>query len=235
MANALGAEAEGKAGVIPDAVARAAEVMPGWAKAVVATLLGLLGVFAASTVASRRALCSARRRALTDVLTGLPNRGFIDETLARMAAHAKRTRAPLAAVLFDLDHFKDINDTYGHAKGDEVLAAVGGLVRDELRAGDFVGRYGGEEFLALMPDTDEAGAAVAAEKLRRAMSNLAVPGLDRPITASFGVAAVSGAADEAYMLVQTADRALYLAKENGRNRVETVRAVAPEEPLVTVP
>ncbi|CAA9530664.1 MAG: hypothetical protein AVDCRST_MAG67-4125 [uncultured Solirubrobacteraceae bacterium] len=125
-----------------------------------------------------------------------------------------------------LDHFKAINDTYGHGKGDDVLAAVGAVAASTVRAGDFVGRFGGEEFAAVLPDTDRAGALEAAEKLRAAIATITVPGIDRPITASFGVAVMPDDAGEPDLLLREADRALYSAKRAGRNRVETTTVVA---------
>ena len=138
-----------------------------------------------------------------------------------MVAQAARSDAPLAAALLDLDHFKQINDTYGHDRGDEVLAAVAEAMRGAVRASDFVGRYGGEEFLLLFPDTDLAGAAVAAETVRAAVAQVALPTVDRAITASIGLAVMPDHALDGETLVRTADRCLYLAKSNGRNHVET--------------
>jgi diguanylate cyclase (GGDEF)-like protein len=175
---------------------------------------------AAPIIANLRTLAVAELRAATDALTGLPNNRSVHETLKRMAAQAGRTSAPLAAVLFDLDHFKQINDVHGHAKGDEVLAAVGDAVSSAVRASDFVGRYGGEEFVALLPDTDREGAVQVADKLRAAIAMIDVPGVSRRVTASFGVAALPFDAVEPEQLLRVADRALYTAKANGRDRVE---------------
>ena len=186
---------------------------------------------AAPILANLRNLAIAEHQAATDALTGLPNSRSVQENLKRMAAHAGRTITPLAAILFDLDHFKKINDTFGHGKGDEVLAAVGSVGQDELRASDFVGRYGGEEFLALLPDTDREGAIEAAEKLRKAIAEIQVPGVNRRITASFGIAVMPSEAREPDELMRMADRALYVAKASGRNRVETL----PVEPETAVP
>jgi diguanylate cyclase (GGDEF)-like protein len=148
----------------------------------------------------------------------------VQETLRRMAAQAGRTAAPLGAILFDLDHFKEVNDVHGHAKGDEVLAAVGDTVASVVRASDFVGRYGGEEFVALLPDTGREGALHVAQKLRSAISQVDVPGVARTVTASFGVAVLPFDAVEPEQLLRVADRALYSAKGNGRDRVEIAPA-----------
>ena len=177
---------------------------------------------ASPVLANLRNMAISQTRALTDGLTGLPNRRSIDDTLKRMAAHADRSSQPLAAVLFDLDHFKQINDLCGHEKGDEVLAAVGAVVTGSLRASDFAGRYGGEEFIVLLPDTDREAAVVVAEKLRRAVSAIDVAAVPGPITVSLGVAALPGDAAEPTFLLRAADRALYIAKANGKNRVETL-------------
>lgn len=177
-------------------------------------------VQAAPVLANLRNLEIAEQRAATDSLTGLPNSRAIRDTVKRMAAQAGRTKAPLAAAMLDLDHFKQVNDTYGHGRGDDVLAAVGAALRDALRESDFVGRLGGEEFVALLPATDSAGAATAAEKIRAAIAALAVPGIDRGITISIGVAVIPEHAGDADGLMRAADRALYAAKEHGRNRVE---------------
>jgi diguanylate cyclase (GGDEF)-like protein len=181
---------------------------------------------ASPVLANLRNLALSENRALTDGLTGLPNRRAADDTLKRMAAHAERTSSPLGTVLFDLDHFKQINDLCGHEKGDEVLAAVGVAVTSSLRASDFAGRFGGEEFILLLPDTDRGGAVIVAEKLRQAIAAVEVAGVSRPITASLGVAALPDDAAEPTLLLRAADRALYQAKSRGRNRVETV---APHE------
>jgi len=123
--------------------------------------------------------------------------------------------------MFDLDHFKQINDSYGHGRGDDVLAAVGAVLSETIRASDFVGRNGGEEFIVLLPDTDAAAALIVAEKIRAAIAEISVSGVDRVITASLGIATIPQHAADGDQLVRAADRALYLAKTNGRDRVET--------------
>ena len=131
-----------------------------------------------------------------------------------------RSLSPLSALLLDLDHFKQINDTFGHGIGDDALAAVGQVISANLRTSDFAGRYGGEEFIILLPDTDHEGAAQAAEKLRATLARMEVAGLERQITASIGLASYPMDAGDADTLVRMADRALYAAKNAGRNRVE---------------
>jgi diguanylate cyclase (GGDEF)-like protein len=175
---------------------------------------------AGPTLANLRNLALAEARAATDSLTGLPNRRAVQEALKRMIAQAGRTLAPMAVLLLDLDHFKQINDTYGHDRGDAVLAAVGEVLAGALRTSDFVGRNGGEEFVALLPDTGVDGALEAAEKLRTAIGRLTLPGIDRPITASVGAAVYPNTAADAESLLRLTDRALYAAKASGRNRSE---------------
>ncbi len=175
---------------------------------------------ASPALANLRNLAIAETRAATDALTGLPNRRAVDDNLLRMLAQAGRSFDPLSVILLDLDHFKNINDTYGHDRGDEVLAAFGTRLRDVLRAGDFAGRNGGEEFVIFLPDTDRTGAVRLAEKLRTQMQGLAVRGVDRAITASFGIACFPDDAVDGATLMRSADRALYTAKSRGRDRIE---------------
>jgi diguanylate cyclase (GGDEF)-like protein len=177
---------------------------------------------ASPVLANLRNLALSQARALTDGLTGLPNRRAIEDTLKRMVAQADRAGAPLGVVLFDLDHFKQVNDLYGHEKGDEVLSAVGVTIAGSLRSSDFAGRYGGEEFILLLPGTNTDDAVTVSEKLRLSLSSIEVPGVPRSITASFGVAAMPADGSEPSSLLRTADRALYLAKAGGRDRVATI-------------
>ena len=191
--------------------------------------LGAIVGEAAPAIARLRGLAVAERRAATDMLTGLPNSRALADTLKRMAAHAGRMVSPLAAVMVDLDHFKEINDLYGHAKGDETLAHVAQALRSTLRASDFAARYGGEEFVVLLPDTSRESAVHVAEKLRAAVASVRLAGVGRPITASFGIAEIPRDAGDGDTLLRVADRALYAAKANGRDRVETVSAIVDEE------
>jgi diguanylate cyclase (GGDEF)-like protein len=185
---------------------------------------------AAPILASLRDLALAQFRASTDGLTALPNQRAVKDTVKRMVAQTSRTLAPLSAIMFDLDHFKQINDSYGHSRGDDVLAAVGAVLAETVRASDFVGRNGGEEFIVLLPDTDTGAARVVAEKIRAAISDISVTGVDRAISASLGIATMPQHASDSDQLVRAADRALYLAKTNGRNRVEASTAT-PRNPL----
>jgi diguanylate cyclase (GGDEF)-like protein len=175
---------------------------------------------AAPVLANLRNLALAEFRASTDGLTGLPNKRAIQDTIKRMTAQSSRTVSPLSAIAFDLDHFKQINDSYGHGRGDDVLATVGAVLSESVRTNDFVGRNGGEEFIILLPDTDTHHATVVAEKIRGAVAAITVPGVERDITASLGIATIPDHAGDGDQLVRSADRALYVAKTNGRNRAE---------------
>jgi diguanylate cyclase (GGDEF)-like protein len=174
---------------------------------------------AGPVIANLRNLAIAERRAATDNLTGLANQRSAMDSLSRMVAQGSRSKTPLVAIMFDLDRFKRINDIHGHAKGDEVLATVAAVVQSCVRESDFVGRYGGEEFVALLPDTSREGGVMLAEKLRESLEQIEIPDLDRRISASFGVAVMPGDAVGGEQLLRAADRALYAAKNAGRNRV----------------
>jgi diguanylate cyclase (GGDEF)-like protein len=178
---------------------------------------------AGPVLANLRNLAKAERQAATDALTGMANARAVQDTLTRMVAQAMRTGAPLTAVMVDLDHFKALNDVYGHERGNEALAAVGQILTSGVRTSDFAGRYGGEEFIVLLPETDRAGGVVLAEKLRRSIAQLVLPEVDRPITASFGVASLPDDGLDGPTLVRAADRALYQAKSEGRDRVVASR------------
>jgi diguanylate cyclase (GGDEF)-like protein len=185
---------------------------------------------AAPVLANLRNLAIAESRAATDALTGLPNSRSCRDNLKRMVAHAGRTVSPLSAVMFDLDHFKQVNDRFGHGAGDDVLAGVGEAIGSTLRGSDFGGRYGGEEFLLLLPGTDHGGALEVAEKLRTAIEALEFQQAELRITASFGIATYPLDALDADALVRMADRALYAAKAKGRNRVEIIDSRTEPQP-----
>jgi diguanylate cyclase (GGDEF)-like protein len=187
---------------------------------------------ASPVLGNLRNLAIAELHAATDSLTGLPNRRALQDTLRRMVAHAGRSLTPLTAIALDLDHFKQINDRFGHEKGDDVLAAVGQLLADTVRESDFAARAGGEEFSILLPDSDLEGALVIAEKLRAGIARLEVPGVDARITGSFGVASLPLHATDAPTLLRKSDRALYLAKQQGRDRVQAATVHGAEGTLV---
>jgi diguanylate cyclase (GGDEF)-like protein len=158
------------------------------------------------------------RSAIRDGLTGLYNHRYITNRLAQEVARCVRYKDDLAIIFLDLDHFKRINDTFGHATGDEVLRAVAVAIRGSLRASDLVGRYGGEEFLAILPNQRSEGAMVAAERVRRAVESLSFSDESLRVTISGGIATLDpGGRPED--LIARSDERLYRAKEEGRNRI----------------
>lgn len=162
-----------------------------------------------------------QRHANRDVLTGLANRAALQQMFTREALSARRTKRPLAVGIIDLDHFKSINDTHGHAKGDEVLARVARVLGETLRRTDLVGRWGGEEMVAVMPDTDLASARLALERCLVATRALDLRGKgDQPFVVTFSAGAVLVQDDEKLEAAVTrADQLLYAAKEAGRDRI----------------
>src|ERR671913_1240174 len=165
---------------------------------------------------SARQRDTLREQARTDGLTGLLTPRACHETLREELAGAIRARRPLGVVVLDLDHFKSINDVYGHGEGDKVLKEVAARLRGSLRAGDAVARLGGEEFALILPGVDGDGAAEAAERARAAIADVRVDGAT--LTCSAGVAAFPEDAHEAARLLESADGALYLAKRSGRDQ-----------------
>ena len=165
--------------------------------------------------------------ASTDPLTGLPNRRYFLEAASREFERVRRFGGSASVMMMDLDHFKALNDTYGHAAGDEALRSVTRACR--LRNVDVLARWGGEEFVALLPGTDEEGAFIVADKLRCGMSDArVVVGLNNvTVTASLGVAQVSPFDKDIDEALGRADRALYDAKKAGRNRVRRSTEVPP--------
>ena len=172
-------------------------------------------------VAARAAAESFAAQATTDVLTGLPNRRALDDELDRFVARSHRHAELLSVVLIDVDHFKDINDRFGHVVGDAALVEAARRLSGTIRKGDLLGRWGGEEFLLLAPHTDQVAACQLAERCRDALSGSPLDNVGR-ITASFGVATVD-ADDTPRSLLGHADQALYKAKAGGRNRVVAAR------------
>jgi len=174
----------------------------------------------AQLLSAREAL---REQATRDSLTRLWNRSSILEALTRELARAQRGSSPLGVVMVDLDHFKHINDNHGHPAGDAVLREAARCMHSSVRQYDAVGRYGGEEFLILLPNCGEADSCSQAERLRKqlAQTDIRFNDISFRITASFGVtAAVPGDPWTAEGLIRKADEALYVAKRSGRNRVE---------------
>lgn len=161
----------------------------------------------------------AERVARIDELTGLSNRRAFFEAARSMLAWSRRHDRPLSVMMIDVDHFKMVNDRFGHAAGDAVLVALGETLRNTERASDICGRLGGEEFAVLLPETTAPAAIQAAERLREAIAAIRVPAADQmPITASVGVAERLASEDTLDSFINRADRALYEAKALGRNR-----------------
>lgn len=156
-----------------------------------------------------------REQAIRDPLTGLFNRRYLEETLAHEVARVVRSRSPLSLLMFDMDNFKQLNDVFGHAMGDAVLGSVGRFVVKHVRAQDVVCRYGGDEFIVVMPDTPLEGANVKARQLLSALHGLQMPEVDF----SMGVAAMPEHGESGVALLKSADEALYRAKEMGGGRV----------------
>lgn len=157
-----------------------------------------------------------------DGLTGIYNRRYLDVRLMQELERMSRYQAAFfTVILFDLDRFKLVNDTYGHVAGDEVLRVVASRVLTTLRDTDVFGRYGGEEFLLLLPQTDLAGAEIAAERIRAILCSLPVQfgETDIQISASLGVSECQSEAVNPQKVIEEADLALYVSKQNGRNRV----------------
>jgi diguanylate cyclase (GGDEF)-like protein len=158
-----------------------------------------------------------------DALTGAGNRLALDEDLAEVERSVIRTGRRAAALILDIDHFKAYNDRFGHLAGDDVLRRVVEELKHELRPGDRVYRFGGEEFLVLLPETDAAGAGSMGERLRAAVAALAIPLPENDplgvLTISAGAAALAAGTEPVEALLRAADQALYAAKGAGRNRV----------------
>lgn len=186
-----------------------------------AEFLGILCALAAPPLQSAQKYAALDRRASSDALTGLPNRGAFETRLASVAHHFERYERPFALVILDVDHFKKFNDTWGHEAGDRVLQHVADLLRNGVREVDLPARLGGEEFVILLPETQLADAMEAAERVRRAIESRPVTWNGKPlrVTASFGVAACPQCCPLPGEVLAAADAALYRSKDGGRNRV----------------
>ncbi|SRR5712691_7140913 len=168
-----------------------------------------------------------------DALTGLYNRWYVMEKIDSEMNRALRHGSPMSLLMLDLDNFKRVNDSFGHSVGDEVLKVVGQVLRDSCRVYDVPGRYGGEEFCIILPETRVGNTTQVAERIRSRLASTKLPVGDKSITvtASIGVAGMDSVAEEgvvsAAALLDRADRALYAAKHHGRNRVELWLPEAP--------
>ena len=180
--------------------------------------LALLAQWAGFELARDEAYRALERAAIYDGLTGAYGRLHFEHRLEEEMAGAHRLEHPVGLLMLDIDHFKPINDTYGHAVGDDVLRELVARLAGNLRASDLLARYGGEEFVAILPGTDRQGAAALGEKLRRQVSDYPFPGVGE-VTVSIGVADSAGG-ERPSELLRRLDDALYAAKNSGRNRVE---------------
>ena len=195
----------------------------------------LLAVYVES---ARRHARSIHEQAITDSLTGLHNRRYLWELLKREFARARRNRTTIAAVMIDIDHFKRINDNFGHEAGDLVIAELGALFKRSVRGSDVACRYGGEEFALVLPEISIENARRKAETLRQGVKSLALEQRGTPlgpISISLGVAVFPIHAEDAESLFRRADQALYEAKNAGRDRVVVAQSAPPDGELILAP
>ena len=189
---------------------------------------GVGSVFRVLTYRQRYELLAAR--SVRDGLTNVYNRSFFDEVLAAQIAMARRTNSSLTFLMVDIDHFKAVNDEFGHQEGDRVLREVAQVLESTFRSSDFVCRYGGEEFGVILPNTNAEHALALAEKARTQIPQVkctpAGPGRSRPITVTIGVAVFPAEASTPESLVHLADERLYEGKRAGRDRVVAGRTKA---------
>ena len=204
----------------------------------------VLAVFAVPTVLlARRFMMHAQllEKSRIDTKTGLLNSSTWETEATAEIARAIRTRSPLALALVDIDHFKAVNDTYGHLVGDKALRAVTDALRGQLRAYDLAGRFGGEEFAILLPHTHQANALTIAERLRTRIAAMSIPvddddesGPSVRLTVSIGVTVLDDDSRELTDLLADADTALYYAKENGRNKTHAVTTSGPRAHMAQI-
>jgi diguanylate cyclase (GGDEF)-like protein len=192
--------------------------------AVEGEVLLLLGAHAALALANAQLVQEVRELAVRDTLTGLYNRRHFDAALELVFARWRRARVktPVAAIMFDLDHFGLFNKRHGHQAGDAVLRAFAGILQERFRSADVVARFGGEEFVAILEDTDLAGAMSVAEEVREVLASREIPGPDGQTlraTVSAGCTLLDPAEPNREALLRTADVGLFMAKRAGRNRV----------------
>jgi diguanylate cyclase (GGDEF)-like protein len=194
----------------------------------VAVLVGLFWFYRIAKTREGQALKRIEHLAHFDAVTGMPNRSLLNDRLEREVARALRSERGFAVLLYDLDGFKSVNDTWGHAAGDRVLQLVAERSRDCMRASDTVGRLGGDEFLAILPETSLEGAAAVAEKLRAALAQpYPLDKASAKLSASIGVSLYPAHGADGETLQRAADAALYRAKREGRNRVAVAIAAVP--------
>jgi len=185
--------------------------------------LSVLASFAAISIENAKFHEETQKMAINDALTGLNNRRYFDKVLPQEYERAKRDGLPFSIIMIDVDNFKQFNDTYGHHFGDRILAAIGRVLRKTVRSIDFAFRYGGEEFVVILPETNLDSAHRVAERIRQRVMNesrkLLLSPNDSPVTVSMGVSCYPRDAVCSLTLLAMADQLLYQAKKAGRNRV----------------
>lgn len=187
------------------------------------SLISLLASFAAMSIENAKLHHETRQMAITDALTGLYNRRYFEKVLPQELERARRYSQPFSILLIDADNFKKVNDTFGHPMGDRVLATIGQTIKKSLRTVDFAFRYGGEEFVVILPEADIKSARKAAERIRvRAIADsrkVLRSDMTEPVTVSIGISSYPRDAADGNALVAVADRLLYQAKGAGKNRI----------------
>jgi len=188
----------------------------------------LVGQLALHTMSDVKKIALLQQESITDGLTGIKNRRYFEGRLHEEVAHSTRYKLPLSLILLDVDHFKNINDTYGHKAGDEVLKNLSALIAKMVRNSDVVARYGGEEIAIIAPSTPKHEAELLAERLRNAVEKTTIAVIDATqeviqVTVSAGVSTLGHVVTDRDALVEEADQALYLAKSQGRNKVVSSR------------
>lgn len=176
-----------------------------------------------NTVKSIKRMSELERENITDQLLGIYNRRYLDQRLKEETARARRYKLPLSLLMLDIDHFKNVNDRYGHQVGDKVLTGIGKILLAHIRQADLAARYGGEEIVVLLPNTGEASAYIMAERLRQIVEQTVYSAdtgkSDFHVTISIGLATIEETKTDEGDLILCADAALYHAKHSGRNRV----------------
>ena len=215
----VGGKAVGVLGVKPESA-----TLAGDRRRIIEAAAALLAV----SVKNAQLFREVKDNSVKDALTGCFTRGHAIEVIDAELRRARRSQTPVSMIMFDLDHFKDVNDRYGHLCGDAVLSAVGKRMKEVLRGSDLKCRYGGEEFLVLLPETPLHGARRVAETLRREIAERPVPwaGEGLTVTASFGLAQTMPGEVNVQSVIARADQALYRAKDDGRNCVRIAAETA---------
>ncbi len=183
-----------------------------------------VGQLALKTINYIKDLAVLKQESITDALTGLRNRRYFDQRISEEVALSTRYKLPLTLMLIDVDHFKKINDTYGHTVGDEVLQTLSKIIQNVVRDSDIVARYGGEEIVIITPNTTKEEAAILAERLREKVEQTKVATIATTqevvqVTISIGLCSLSPIITDKEALLEESDQSLYLAKKYGRNRV----------------